>query len=74
MNEAKLKLQATEFLFGRGQALDHYYIEVSRFSESLCYKNDKGREFDLAIDDEDLAQAVMLRLREMDVRIVKHGA
>ncbi len=74
MNEAELKERATEFLFGRGQTLDSYYIEVTPYSEMLCYVNEEGREFDLPINDEELAQAVLLRLREMGVRIVKYGA
>jgi hypothetical protein len=39
----------------------------------LCYVNEEGREFDLPINDEELAQAVLLRLREMGVRIAKYG-
>lgn len=73
MNEDELKAQAMEFLFGRGQTLDNYYIEVTPYSEMLCYRNEEGREFDLPINDEELAQAVLLRLREMGVRIVKYG-
>ncbi|WP_426339030.1 hypothetical protein ACN9MZ_22035 [Pseudoduganella sp. S-14] len=74
MNETELKERVTEFLFGRGQTLDSYYIEVTPCSEMLCYVNEEGREFDLPINDEELAQAVLLQLREMGVRIVKYGA
>lgn len=43
-------------------------------SEMSCYVNEESREFDLPIIDEELAQAALLRLREMGVRIVKYGA
>jgi hypothetical protein len=44
-------------LFGRGQTLDNYYIEVTPYSEMLCYQNEEGREFDLPINDEELGGA-----------------
>lgn len=73
MNEVELAKKATEFLFGRGQTLESYYIEVTPYSELLCYQNGAGQEFYLPINDEELKDAVLLCLRELGVRIDKLG-
>ncbi|GLR14014.1 hypothetical protein GCM10007907_28040 [Chitinimonas prasina] len=62
-----------EFLFGRGLKLDGYFIEQTPVSEMLCYRNAEGREFDLPINDAALADAVLVRLKELGVRILKLG-
>jgi hypothetical protein len=62
-----------EFLFGRGQKIDDYYIEQTPISEMLCYRNSESREFDLPIHDTELALAVMTRLKELSVEILKLG-
>jgi hypothetical protein len=50
-----------------------YFIEQTAVSEILCYRNAEGREFDLPINDADLATAVMLRLKDLGVRVIKFG-
>lgn len=59
MDEAKLDATAEQFLFGRGLHLEEYFIEETPVSEVLCYRNADGREFDLPINDPELAKAVL---------------
>jgi hypothetical protein len=59
-----------EFLFGSGLRLQDYFIEQTPVSEMLCYRNAEGREFDLPINNPELAVAVLSRLKELKVRIV----
>jgi hypothetical protein len=60
-----------EFLFGHGLKLADYFIEQTPVSEVLCYRNKEGRVYDLPINDDALAEAVLLRLKEIGVSIVK---
>ncbi len=62
-----------DFLFGRGQQLKNYFIEQTPVSEMLCYRNSEGREFDLSINDVELALVVMMRLKDLSVEILKLG-
>lgn len=71
MNVTELQKRAEEFLFGRGQQVNDYFIEITPVSEMLCYRNAQGREFDLPINDADLAAAVFNRLKELDVVILR---
>ena len=71
MDVTDLQKKAEEFLFGRGQQVRDYFIEITPVSEMLCYRNAKGREFDLPINDADLAAAVINRLKELDVEILR---
>lgn len=73
MDKATLEATVEEFLFGRGVRLEDYFIEQTPVSEVLCYRNSEGREFDLPINDPELAVAVMRRLKSLGVRIVKLG-
>lgn len=73
MDKATLEATVEEFLFGRGVRLEDYFIEQTPVSEVLCYRNSEGREFDLPINDPELAVAVMQRLKSLGVRIVKLG-
>jgi hypothetical protein len=63
-----------KFLFGQGLTLEDYYIEQSPVAEVICYRNSKGREYDLLISDDALATAAIRRLKDLGVRIVKVGA
>ncbi|MCH7330465.1 hypothetical protein [Acinetobacter modestus] len=71
MENTALVIIVEDFLFGRGQNLDNYFIEQTPVSEMLCYRNSEGHEFDLPICDDELAAAVIKRLKEMGVRIIK---
>jgi hypothetical protein len=71
MDVTDLQKKAEEFLFGRGQQVQDYFIEITPVSEMLCYRNAEGREFDLPINDVDLAAAVINRLKELDVEILR---
>jgi hypothetical protein len=62
-----------EFLFGHGLRVEDYFIEHTPVSEVIGYKNSEGREFDLNMDDAELAAAAKRRLKELGVRIVKLG-
>lgn len=62
---------ADEFLFGRGLELGDYFIERTPVSEVICFKNEDGRAFDLAISNPDLHSAALARLVELGVRIVE---
>jgi hypothetical protein len=62
-----------EFLFGRGLTVEDYFIEKTPVSEMLCFRNSDGREFDLPINDAAMAHAVLERLKELGVRVVKLG-
>jgi hypothetical protein len=72
MNE-KMTSLAEKFLSECGIKLNDFYIEKTPVSEMLCYKNEAGRDFDLPINNPDLAVAVLLRLKELGVRTVKTG-
>lgn len=69
MNKTDLMSAADKFLFGTGQQLENYYIEQTPVSEMLCYRNVEGREFDLSINDANLAILVIARLKELGVEI-----
>lgn len=73
MDKATLEATVEELLFGSGVRIEHYFIEQTPVSEVLCYRNPEGREFDLPINDPELAVAVMERLKSLGVRIVKLG-
>ncbi|WP_426319513.1 immunity protein Imm33 domain-containing protein [Pseudoduganella sp. R-43] len=62
-----------DYLFGRGLTLADYYIEQTPVSEMLCYRDANGRDFDLQINDAQLAAAVLTRLKGLGVRIVRLG-
>ena len=62
---------AEQFLFGGELTLESYFVELTPVSEMLCYRNKEGREFDLQINDTKLAEAVMARLKELGVRVIK---
>lgn len=71
MNTKNLTANVEEFLFGRGQQLKDYFIEQTPVSEMLCYRNSEGREFDLPINDVELATAVIARLKSLGVEITR---
>jgi hypothetical protein len=73
MNEKNITRIAEEFLFGKGQQLKDYFIEITPVSEMLCYRNADGREFDLPISDAELAETVMARLKDLGVHIIRLG-
>lgn len=64
-------VNADEFLFAQGVTIDNYFIEITPVSEMICYRNSEGREFDLPINDPELYKAVVSRLKELGVRIVR---
>lgn len=68
-----LSQRVENFLFGTGLQLEDYYIERTPFSEMLCYCNAEGREFDLLVNNEELASAVLKRLKALNVRVVNLG-
>lgn len=73
MDAKNLTATVEEFLFGRGQQLKDYFIEQTPVSEMLCYRNSEGREFDLPINDVDLAAAVIAKLKDLGVEITRLG-
>lgn len=73
MSEAEISARATEFLFGRGQTVDDYYIEVTPYSEMICFAGPDGQEFYLSVSDAALEEAAIQILRKQAVHIVKLG-
>lgn len=71
MKSEQLNASVDDFLLARGLRVEDYFIEVTPFSEVLCYRNAESREFDLPIRDPELAAAIMHRLRSSGVRIVE---
>lgn len=71
MDEIEMNSIADKFIADRGMAISNYYIEVTPYSELICFKSEDGREYDLPISDEILAVAVKKRLRELGVKVVK---
>lgn len=65
-----LDVRVEEFLFGHGLMVDNYFIEITPVSEMVCYTNADGRDFDLQINDAELASAVIRRLKILGVRVV----
>ncbi|WP_208449718.1 hypothetical protein [Burkholderia ambifaria] len=70
---AKSVEKADEFLFSQGLTIENYFIEITPVSEMICYRNSEGREFDLPINDPELYDAAVSRLRALGVRIVTLG-
>lgn len=62
-----------EYLFGQGLTVADYYIEQTPVSEVVCYRNTSGREFDVHIDHAELAEAVLQRLKQLGVHVVRLG-
>lgn len=71
MQSRELEKTVEEFIYERGLSLESYYIEQTPYSEMLCYKNNDGREFDLPIGDPVLADAVMAKLKQLGVKILR---
>ncbi|GAA6154320.1 hypothetical protein [Pseudoteredinibacter isoporae] len=71
MDELDMNNIADKFIADRGMPISNYYIEVTPFSELICFKGEDGREYDLPISDETLAIAVKARLRELGVKVVE---
>jgi hypothetical protein len=71
MDELEMNRIADKFLADRSMQISNYYIEVTPYSELICFKGEDGREYDLPISDETLAVAVKKRLRELGVKIVE---
>lgn len=66
-----MSMTPDQFLSGRGTRLEDYYVELTPVSKMLCYRNNAGREIDVPIQDERLAEAVFARLEELGVRVVQ---
>lgn len=62
-----------ELLFGRGMAVQDYYIEQYASGEMLCFLDSKRQALDLHFNDDDMASAQMRRLKQLGVRIVTLG-
>lgn len=62
-----------QFLFGSGMRLEDYFLEQSPVAEVICYRNAEGRQYDLLISDDALADAAVQRLKDLGVKIVKIG-
>lgn len=73
MSKENLEVSVDDFLFGRGMRVEDYFIERTPVSEMLCYKNAEGRNFDLLINDQRLAEAAIARLKELGVKVVTLG-
>lgn len=73
MKDKVSAIMVEEFLFGQGVRLVDYFIEQTPVSEMLCYRNTDGRDFDLPINGPALADAVLIRLKELGARVVKLG-
>lgn len=71
MNELDMNGLADKFIADRGMPISSYYIEVTPYSELICFKGEDGREYDLPIFDETLSKAVKRRLRELGARVVE---
>lgn len=71
MNELEMNSIADKFIADREIPISNYYIEVTPYSELICFKGEGNREYDLPISDETLAIAVKKRLRELGVKIVE---
>lgn len=64
---------AEDFLFGKGETINQYYIETSPFGDMICYICPSGQEFDLLIEDTELEATAIKKLKELGVRIIKLG-
>lgn len=73
VDKASGSAMVDEFLFSRGLTVEDYFIEQTPVSEMLCFRNSDGREFDLPINDSAMANAVLARLKDLGVRVVKLG-
>jgi hypothetical protein len=71
MKKDLIYLRVEKFLFGQGLSVDDYFIEQTPISEVICYRNKEGRDFDLLIDDVELAIKATERLKELGVRVMK---
>jgi hypothetical protein len=71
MSYSEMNELADKFITESGIPIENFYIEVTPFSEMLCYKSEEGREFDLPISDELLSKAVKKRLRELGTKVIE---
>lgn len=71
MNKLEMNNLADKFIADKGIKLSNYYIEVTPYSELICFRSEDGQEYDLTISDENLAVAVKNRLREVGVKVVE---
>lgn len=70
MDVKKTPAAVEEFLFGRGQSVDEYFIEEAGGAELLRYRHAEGRVVDLPVNDAEFAAALSARLKELGVRVV----
>jgi hypothetical protein len=59
------------YLFRNGATLANYFISVTPFSETVCYRGAQGKEFYLSINNDELEEKIRLRLLELGVDIVQ---
>jgi hypothetical protein len=58
------------YLFRNGMTLAEYFISVTPFSQTVCFKDQDGKEFYLSISDDMLEEKIRLRLIELGVEMV----
>jgi hypothetical protein len=71
MDVKKTPAAVEEFLFGRGQSVDEYFIEETPDAELLRYQNADGQVVELPINDAEFAAALSARLKELGVRVAQ---
>lgn len=74
MEVKKTPAAVEEFLFGKGQRVEDYFVEETAGAELLRYQHADGELVDLPIADPEFASALSARLKELGVRVVQTQA
>ena len=72
-NSKKLPTDLDEYLFGNGLTLERYFVRVTPFSETICYRNDEGKEFYLTVNDDQFEERLRARLVDLGVQVIRLG-
>ena len=72
-NSKKLPTNLDDYLFGNGLTLESYFLRVTPFSETICYRNGEGKEFYLTVNNDEFEEKLRARLVDLGVEKVKVG-
>ena len=72
-NSKKLPTDLDDYLFGSGLTLENYFVCVTPFSETICYRNNEGKEFYLTVNDDEFEEKLRGRLVDLGAEVIKLG-
>ncbi|MET1257213.1 hypothetical protein [Aliikangiella maris] len=72
-NSKKIPTDLDDYLFGNGLTIENYFVRVTPFSETICYRNGEGKEFYLTVNNDEFEEKLRSRLIELGSEIVRVG-